>query len=121
MKGQQMPKSWHGCSPMYGLFNCTTENTQKKQYQDVEATDWLPGLAEYLTRHSITLTLTTTNSFIMQYNKKPHLDELTVAETITPLRLNVPVASNPLTLSHMRKTVPQGHNAFRQLHYHPWD
>ena len=52
MKGQRMPKSWHGCSPMYGLFNCTTENTQKKQYQDVEATDRLPSLAEYLTRHS---------------------------------------------------------------------
>jgi hypothetical protein len=30
----------------------TTENTQKKQYQDVEVTDQLPGLAEYLTRHS---------------------------------------------------------------------
>ena len=46
------PKSWHGCSLMYGLFNCTTENTQKMQYQDVEATDQLPCLAKYLTRHS---------------------------------------------------------------------
>jgi hypothetical protein len=43
----------------------------------------------------------------MQYNKKPHPDESTVAETITPLRLNVPDVPNPLTLSRMRKTVPR--------------
>jgi hypothetical protein len=43
----------------------------------------------------------------MQYNKKPHQDKLTVAETIKPLRLNMAVASKPLTLSCMCKTVPQ--------------
>jgi hypothetical protein len=54
----------------------------------------------------------------MQYDKKPHQDELTVVETITPLRLNMPVASNLLIPSCM---CTQGHDAFEQLRYHPPD